>query len=166
MPRANAMDLGDILTREQIITDLQATNRWEAIDELINNLVTTGKIKPEHQEAIATVVKKRESSMSTGIGFGVGIPHASTDLIHEVVGALGRSKKGVNFDALDSQPVSLVVLFLVPQGQFQKHLHTLANIAKLLHKTEFRQSLEEAPHAGTMYRIIKEQSGGAPGTSR
>ena len=151
------MDLGDILTREQIVTDLQATNRWEAIDELINNLVTTGKIKPEHQEAIATVVKKRESSMSTGIGFGVGIPHASTDLIHEVVGALGRSKKGVNFDALDSQPVSLVVLFLVPQGQFQKHLHTLANIAKLLHKADFRQALEQAPDADAMLQIIRDQ---------
>src|SRR5881296_4299880 len=149
------MDLGDILTREQIITDLKATNRWEAIDELINNLVLTGKLKPEHHEAIAAVVKKRESSMSTGIGFGVGIPHASTDLIAEVVGALGRSKKGIQFDALDNQPVNLVMLFLVPQGQFQKHLHTLAGIAKLLHKAEFRQALEEAPDAAAMVAVIR-----------
>jgi len=151
-----AMDLGDILSKGQIITDLQAEDRWEAIDELINNLVETGKIKPEHRDAIAAVVKKRESSMSTGIGFGIGIPHASTDLIYEVVGALGRSAKGVNFDALDNQPVNLVVLFLVPQGQFQKHLHTLANIAKLLHKTDFRQALEQAPDAETMLKTIKE----------
>src|SRR5256712_6365480 len=157
MPRANAMDLGDILTREQIITDLQATNRWEAIDELINNLVATGKIKEEHHDAISAVVKKRENSMSTGIGFGIGIPHASTDLIHEVVGALGRSKPGINFDALDNQPVNLVMLFLVPLGQFQKHLHTLANIAKLLHKSEFRQALEQAPNAGAMLQIIRDQ---------
>ncbi len=150
------MDLGDILGKEQIITDLQANNRWEAIDELINNLVATNKIKPEHHDAIATVVKKREASMSTGIGFGIGIPHASTDLIYEVVGALGRSKKGVNFDALDNQPVNLVMLFLVPQGQFQKHLHTLANIAKLLHRAEFRQALEQAPDAATMLQIIKD----------
>ena len=155
---SDAMDLGDILTREQIITDLHATNRWEAIDELINNLVTTGKIKPEHHDAIAAVVKKRESSMSTGIGFGIGIPHASTDLIYDVVGALGRSKKGVNFDALDNQPVNLVMLFLVPQGQFQKHLHTLANIAKLLHKAEFRQALEQAPDAAAMLQIIRDQA--------
>ena len=154
---SDAMDLGDILTREQIITVLQATNRWEAIDELIKNLVATGKIKPEHLDAIAAVVKKRESSMSTGIGFGIGIPHASTDLIYEVVGALGRSKKGVNFDALDNQPVNLVMLFLVPQGQFQKHLHTLANIAKLLHKAEFRQALEQAPDGDKMLQIIRDQ---------
>jgi len=150
------MDLADILTKEQIITDLHAANRWEAIDELINNLVATGKIKPEHHDAIAAVVKKRESSMSTGIGFGIGIPHASTDLISDVVGALGRSKKGVNFDALDNQPVSLVMLFLVPQGQFQKHLHTLANIAKLLHKAEFRKALELAPDADAMLQAIRD----------
>jgi fructose-specific phosphotransferase system IIA component len=159
MPAQNnsdAMDLGDILSKEQIITDLQAADRWQAIDELINNLVATGKIKPEHHDAIAAVVKKRESSMSTGIGFGIGIPHASTDLIYEVVGSLGRSRKGVNFDALDNQPVNLVMLFLVPQGQFQKHLHTLANIAKLLHKAEFRQALEQAPDGEAMLKIIRE----------
>ena len=152
-----AMELGDILSREQIITDLRASDRWEAIDELIDNLVATGKISPQHREAIVAVVKKRESSMSTGIGFGIGIPHASTDLINEVVGSLGRSRKGVNFDSLDNQPVKLVMLFLVPQGQFQKHLHTLANIAKLLHKAEFRQALEQAPDADAMLKIIKDQ---------
>src|SRR5438552_4358578 len=153
------MDLGDIISPEQIRPELQATNRWEAIDELINSLVDSGRIKSENREAIVAVVKKRESSMSTGIGFGIGIPHASTDLIYEVTGALGRSRKGVNFDALDNQPVNLVVLFLVPQGQFQKHLHTLAKIAKLLHKREFRQALETAPDAQTMYQIIAAESG-------
>ena len=141
------MTLSDILTKEQIVPDLQAADRWQAIDELINHLVACQKIKPEHRDAVAAVVRKRETSMSTGIGFGVGIPHASTDLIYDVVGALGRSKKGVNFDSLDNQPVSLVVLFLVPQGQFQKHLHTLAKIAKLLHKKEFRQELESSADA-------------------
>ena len=150
------MDLVDILNKAQILPDLQATNRWEAIDELIANLVATGKIKPEHKDAVTAVVKKRENSMSTGIGFGIGIPHASTDLIQEVVGALGRSKKGMNFDALDNQPVNLVMLFLVPQGQFQKHLHTLANIAKLLHKADFRQALEQAPDAEAMLQAITD----------
>ncbi len=152
------MTLVDILSKEQIITELKAANRWEAIDELIDNLEACGRIKPEHRDQIAAVVKKRESSMSTGIGFGIGIPHASTDLIGEVVGAFGRSTKGVNFDALDNQPVNLVMLFLVPQGQFQKHLHTLANIAKLLHNKEFRQTLEAAPDANAMFDIIKAHS--------
>ena len=153
------MNLGDILHEDQIVTDLQATTRWEAIDELITLLVTRGKIKPEHRDQIAAVVKKRENSMSTGIGYGIGIPHASTDLIYDVIGAFGRSKKGVQFESLDNQPVTLVMLFLVPQGQFQKHLHTLANIAKLLHNKEFRLALETAPDAAAMMRIIKNPQG-------
>src|SRR5580658_5679802 len=152
------MNLGDILSLETIVPNLQATNRWEAIDQLIQNLVATNKIQAASRDAIIAVVKKRESSMSTGIGFGIGIPHASTDLITEVVGALGRSTKGIEFDALDNQPVNLVVLFLVPQGQFQKHLHTLASIAKLLHVKEFRQELEQASDAAGMFEIIKKYS--------
>jgi mannitol/fructose-specific phosphotransferase system IIA component (Ntr-type) len=150
------MDLADILTKAQIVPEMRAINRWEAIDELIDNLVSTGKIKAGDRDAVTAAVKKRETSMSTGIGFGIGIPHASTDLIFEVVGSLGRSNKGVNFDALDNQPVKLVMLFLVPQGQFQKHLHTLANIAKLLHKPEFRLSLEKAPDGEAMLSVIRE----------
>jgi mannitol/fructose-specific phosphotransferase system IIA component (Ntr-type) len=153
------MDLADILSKEQIVPELRAATRWEAIDELIGNLVDTGKIKPEHRDAVTAVVRKRETSMSTGIGFGIGIPHASTDLIQEVVGALGRSLAGVSFEALDNQPVKLVMLFLVPQGQFQKHLHPLANIAKLLHKAEFRKVLETAPDAEAMLAVIKESTG-------
>ena len=83
--------------------------------------------------------------------------HASTDLIPEVFGALGRSQRGINFDALDNQTVNLVMLSLVPQGQFQKHVHTLANIAKILHKAQFRQALEQAPDAEAMLRSLKNQ---------
>ena len=159
MPASNqtALGLGDILSREQIITDLRATNRWEAIDELIANLVATGKIKPEHRDGITAAVRKRESSMSTGIGYGIGIPHASTDLIGEVVGAFGRSQQRINFDALDSKPVNLVILLLVPQGQFQKHLHTVANIAKLLHLADFRLALEQASDAEAILQTIRNQ---------
>lgn len=150
------MDLGDILGPTNILPNMQAADRWQAIDELIANLVSTGKIKPEHKDAVTAVVRKRETQMSTGIGFGIGIPHASTDLITEVVGALGRSKQGMAFEALDNQPVKITVLFLVPQGQFQKHLHTLAHIAKLLHKADFRSALEQAPDAEAMFKIIKD----------
>ena len=154
------MELADLLTKEQVVTELKATDRWEAIEELIELLVNNGHVKSEHSEAILSVVKKRENSMSTGIGFGIGIPHASTDLVDEVTGAFGRSKNGVNFDALDNQPVTLVMLFLVPQGQFQKHLHTLAKIAKVLHKREFRKMLEDAEDASEMYQIIRSSQEG------
>lgn len=152
------MTLGDILGPENILTEMTAADRWEAIEEMVDNLVATGKIKQVDRGAITEVIKKRESSMSTGIGFGIGIPHASTDLIQEVVGVFGRSRSGINFDALDNQPVKLVMLFLVPQGQFQKHLHTLANIAKVLHSKDFRKSIEEAPDAAAIWEIIQDSS--------
>ncbi len=153
------MNLGDLLNAETIIPELKAGNRWEAIDEMVGHLVTVGRIKLEHREGITAVVKKRETSMSTGIGFGVGIPHASTDLIYEVTGVFGRSRTGVRFDSLDNQPVHLIMMLLVPQGQFQKHLHTLAAIAKLLHNREFRSGLEQAQDAEAMLKIIKTPSG-------
>lgn len=139
-----------------MIHELKAANRWEAIDELIDKLVASGAIREAERDLILDEVRKRESSMSTGIGFGIGIPHASTDLIDEAIGAIGRSKDGIDFDALDNQPVTLVVLFLVPKGQFQKHLHTLANVAKRLHNPEFRKSLEESSGVDEMLKIIRQ----------
>jgi mannitol/fructose-specific phosphotransferase system IIA component (Ntr-type) len=109
----------------------------------MNHLVDTHKIQPQHRESIAEAIRKRESSMSTGIGFGIGIPHASTDLVSEVVAVVGRSQTGIRFDAPDSKPVHLVFLFLVPTGQFQKHVNVLVNLAKLLHRQDFRDWLTD-----------------------
>ena len=152
------MTLGDILEEEQIAADLKAQDRWEAIDELVDQLVDSGQVNESDRQPIIDVVRKRESSMSTGIGYGIGIPHASSDLIYDVVGAFGRSQKGVNFEAIDNQPVQLVMLILVPQGQFQKHLHTLANIAKQLHNKDVRQALLDAKNGAEMMEVIRTQS--------
>jgi mannitol/fructose-specific phosphotransferase system IIA component (Ntr-type) len=124
------MDFGDIFGANPTVIDLQAANRWEAIDELIHHLVVARKINADHKEAITAAVKKREAAMSTGIGFGIGLPHATTNLVGDGVGAIGHSDRGIEFEALDGGPVKVVVLFLIPPGQFQKHAHTLANIAK------------------------------------
>jgi len=135
------MDFDDLLGPQPNIIELRAEKRWEAIEELISHLVATHKIATEQRDAIARSVRQRESAMSTGIGFGIGLPHAATELISEVVGAVGRSRRGIQFDALDGKLVHLVLLFLVPAGQFQKHVNTLANIAKLLHRDDFRDGL-------------------------
>lgn len=151
------MTLSDIIQPENIVPDLKAGDRWEAIDELIGQLVSTGTLREEDREPIGGAVRKRENSMSTGIGFGVGIPHASTALISDVVAAFGRSKSGIEFEALDARPVTLVVLFLVPQGKFQQHLHTLARIAKALHQPGLREALEKAADRDAIYALLKEQ---------
>lgn len=154
------MTLGDIIKPENIIPELEAGDRWEAIDEMVARLVASGDLDEEQRAPVLAAVRKRENSMSTGIGFGIGIPHASSDVLRQLVAAFGRSKKGVEFEALDSQPVSLVVLFLVPQGEFQPHLHTLASIAKMLHRREVRQELEEAADAGAIHAVISKHSNG------
>ena len=109
--------------------------------------------------------------MSTGIGFGIAIPHCSSDRLDEVVAAFGRSSQGIEFDALDNAPVKFVVLFIVPKNQFQTHLRTLASIAKFLNDRSVRESLAErqldakrfwrffAPKGGT--RAPKLALGGA-----
>ncbi len=148
-------NLGDILSEGQVITNLRATNRWEAIEELIANLVETGKVKSEYRDGIIAAVRKRESSMSTGIGHGIGIPHASTDLVSTITGAFGRSQAGLDFDALDGQPVKLTTLLLVPQQQFQQHLHTVGGIAKLFSDAKLREALETAADAAAILRIIR-----------
>ena len=154
-----SVKLGDLLSEAQIILNLRATDRWEAIDELITNLIQTGNVKSEDRDAVVGAVRKREFSMSTGIGFGIGIPHATTELVYKPVAALGRSKKKINFDSLDGKPVSLVLLFLIPQGQFHRHLHTMAGISKLLQNSGLREALELAPDASAILRIIRGNYG-------
>ena len=135
------MDLDNFFGPNPTVIDLRAEDRWEAIDELINHLVGTHRIKAEHREEIARAVRLRESSMSTAIGWGIGLPHASTDLISEFVAAIGRSRKGVQFDAIDGKPVNLVMLFVAPTGWLKEHLNLLATIAKRLHRKDFRDGL-------------------------
>ena len=128
------MDLNEFFGPNAIVVDLKAGDRWEAIDELIDHLAVHHRIKPDDKAALADAVKKGERSMSTGIGFGIAIPHASTNLVSEVVGIIGCSHSGVNFDSLDAKPVRLVLLYLVPQVQSQKHVNALVDITKLLRK--------------------------------
>ena len=138
--------------------ELQASDRWETITELLDLLMAKGQILEKKRPEIEAIVRKRESSMSTGIGSGIGIPHASTDLIDTAVGAFGRSSKGINFEALDSEPVTMVMLFLVPQGQFQKHLHTLRDIAKVFRDKDFQSKLAAAEDSVQIWDIIKNFS--------
>jgi len=155
-------DLGALLQPELIIADLQATDRWQAIDELIGLLAATGRIDPAKREGITAAVRKREATMSTGIGEGIGMPHASTELVTELTGALGRAPRGVNFESLDGQPVNLVLVLLVPQGQLQRHLHTVAGTARLLRSAELRQAIQHAPDAAAILSVIRHASAPVP----
>jgi mannitol/fructose-specific phosphotransferase system IIA component (Ntr-type) len=151
-------NLADLLTEEQILLEMGAQNRWDAIEELTGQLVVAGKVGAGQRDGVITALRKREQSMSTGIGFGVGLPHASTELVSELVCALGRSRTGIEFDALDGQPVHLVILLLVPKGQYQQHLHTVAHVARLLHNADFRDALAQAPDAAAILKIVRQHA--------
>jgi mannitol/fructose-specific phosphotransferase system IIA component (Ntr-type) len=155
--RESCISLADLLPAEQIIPEMKATERWSAIVELIDLLVAKGKIKAEDRESILALLKQREETMSTGIGFGIAIPHASSDRIEEVVASFGRSSQGIEFDALDNAPVKFVLLFIVPKNQFQTHLRSLASIAKFLNDRSVRESLAAAKTADEILAIFRER---------
>ncbi|MEP6604034.1 MAG: PTS sugar transporter subunit IIA [Spartobacteria bacterium] len=152
------MSLASLLSTEQIIPEMKATERWPAIVELVDLLVTQTKIKPDDRDTILASLKQREETMSTGIGFGIAIPHCSSDRLEEVVAAFGRSTSGIEFDALDNAPVKFVVLFIVPKNQFQTHLRTLASIAKFLNDRSVRDSLAQAKSADEISSIFRDRS--------
>ena len=143
-PFYTRMNLGDLLSIDQIIPEMKAAERWSAIVELVELLVGLKQIKAEDKEVVLAALRQREETMSTGIGFGIAIPHASSDRVDKVVAAFGRSRGGIEFDSLDNAPVKFIVLFVVPKDQFQTHLRTLAAIAKFLNDRSVRERLGTA----------------------
>ncbi|HTS18362.1 MAG TPA: PTS sugar transporter subunit IIA [Verrucomicrobiae bacterium] len=149
------MNLTEILTAEQVVPRLTAADRWAVIDQLVDVLVRTHKIRAEDRDTVRKAVKDRETSKSTGIGYGIAIPHASVPCVQDLVAVLGRVNPGVDFQALDNQPVTICILLLTPQGQFQKHLLLLSTIARFLSNKENRQKLETAPSAEEILAIFR-----------
>ncbi|OHE77594.1 MAG: PTS sugar transporter subunit IIC [Verrucomicrobia bacterium RIFCSPHIGHO2_12_FULL_41_10] len=134
-----------------------ATERWQALEEIVSFLVKQGSIKEADQGSVLAALHQREETMSTGIGFGIAIPHASCDSIKKVVVAFGRSEQGIEFESLDEKPVHFVVLFLVPQDQYQTHLKTLSAIAKFLNNRVTREELTVAPDAKAIIKILNRE---------
>lgn len=151
------MNLGNLLSVDLILPEMQANERWSAIVELVDLLVSRGRVRAEDRDLILAALRQREETMSTGIGFGIAIPHASSDRITEVVAAFGRSSTGIEFDSLDNAPVKFIVLFVVPKDQFQTHLRTLAAIAKFLNDRGTRERLGSAADASEIHGIFLGQ---------
>lgn len=153
------MSLSKLLTPNQVVVEMKSSERWSAITELVDVLVNAGKIKDgESRNSILQDLKKREESMSTGIGYGVAIPHTSSKEVTEVVTAFGKSRGGIEFESLDAAPVHFVVLFIVPKDEFQSHLRTLATIAKFLNDRTVRQRLAEATTPEGILEVLSESS--------
>ena len=149
------MTLGNLLTIDQILPEMKAGERFAAIEELVDLLVTRGQVAAEDRDTVLQALRAREETMSTGIGFGIAIPHASSERVSKVVAAFGRSSAGIEFESLDNAPVRFIVLFIVPKDQFQTHLRTLAAIAKFLNDRSVRERLGTATSAGEILGIFE-----------
>jgi fructose-specific phosphotransferase system IIA component len=152
------MTLGSLLSEDQIIPEMKASERWAAIVELIDLLVNKGRVRMADRESILSALRQREETMSTGIGFGIAIPHASSNCVSDVVAAFGRSTTGIEFDSLDNSLVKFIVLFVVPKDQFQVHLRTLAAIAKFLNDKNVREQLGKAESAAQILGIFDNKA--------
>ena len=151
------MTLASLLSGDLIIPSLAATDRWQAIGEIVDRLVSAGRLDASHREEAMAALRHREETMSTGVGFGIAIPHASCDAVKEVTACFARSKAGVDFESLDGKPVHCIVLFLVPKDQFQTHLRTLAAIAKFLNDPVVRGELASASDADAILKIFERK---------
>lgn len=159
------MKLAKLLSADQIILDMKAVEHWPAITELVDHLVETGLLPPALREETLTALKAREDQVSTGIGSGVAIPHAFSDQLENVVAVFGRSKEGIDFEALDNAPVHFIVLFIVPRKDYHMHLRTLAAIAKMFTNCEVRRQLGLAETRDEILAILdcKPSRVAAPG---
>ena len=148
------MNLASLLSEDQIIPAVRATERWPAIVELVDHLCATDRLKAEHRDKVLQLLHEREDKTSTGIGSGVAIPHAFAEEIDEVITVFGRSEDGIEFDSIDNAPVQFIILFIVPKDEYQMHLRTLAAIAKMFADSRVRKRLAAATTGAELLSIL------------
>jgi mannitol/fructose-specific phosphotransferase system IIA component (Ntr-type) len=148
------MKLAKLLSAEQIVLEVEAKEHWSSIVELVDCLVRTHQLPASQKDEMLEAFKAREEFVSTGIGSGVAIPHAFSDDLENVIAVFGRSKDGIDFEALDNEPVHFIVLFIVPRKNYQLHLQTLAAIAKMFTNWEILRQLAAAKCEAEILEIL------------
>ena len=133
------MRITDLMIQETMIMDLQATTKEEAIDELIASLNRSGRINDPIQ--FKEMIYKREAESSTGIGGGIAMPHAKTTAVNEPTVVFAKSRKGLDFEALDDEPAHIFFMIAAPEGAANTHLRTLAALSRLLIDSDFISQL-------------------------
>jgi len=135
------MLLTELIREDLIKIGLEAKNKWEAIEELIDLLISAHEVSLMHRNEIIEAVSARERSLSTGLEYGLAVPHGAVGCVDDILAALGTAPQGIPFESFDGKPAKLVILLLIPQGDFQRHVRTLAGIAKLGSISDLRESI-------------------------
>ena len=148
------MMITDFLKEDCILINMKSREKKGALSELLKLLETNNYIKDSNE--ILETILEREKLGSTGIGQGIAVPHAKTDQIENLVGAVGISNSGISFDSLDGEPVNIIFLIIAPTKSIGLHLKALAKIARLLKNRTFRNALRNAKTPSEVIQIIKE----------
>ncbi len=150
------MKLQDIVVHKAILPDLAAKDRDEAITELIESLVAAGALSPELSDEFIKAIIKREKRGSTGFGHGVAVPHVKHPAISKMAVAVGISRTGIDFNALDKQPVYSIFLLLSPEDRPEDHLDAMEAIFGNLSQETFRRFLRQATTVEDIVTLLEE----------
>ncbi|EGB13755.1 putative PTS IIA-like nitrogen-regulatory protein PtsN [Pseudodesulfovibrio mercurii] len=147
------MKLSDYLAKELILPELKSETKSDVLQELVAPL---GEQYPEMDTDHAVrVLLDREGLGSTGIGDGIAIPHGKLEDLGKVIVVVGRSLKGVEFEALDHRPCTIFFLVLAPEQVAGMHLRVLAQISRLLKDEEFRKAFLSAEDVEGLWALLK-----------
>ena len=150
------MKFADFVCFKATIPELQARDRDGAIAELVSSLNKAGKLGKGKSKEIIRMVIKREKEASTGMGKGVAVPHVKHKVIKDVVAVIGQSGAGIDFSALDKQPVYSVILLISPVDDPDKHLQAMESVFRHLQHEKFRKFLRQCRNLEQIEELLRE----------
>src|SRR5215211_1075462 len=154
------MKLREFIVTEAITPELKASDRDGAIRELVESLSAGGALPADAVDEVVAALIKREQNGSTGFGKGVAVPHVKHAKVSKMSGTVGRSVNGIDFAALDHQPVYSVVLLLSPENQPQQHLQAMNAVFNNLQKDTFRRFLRQSATRQAIGDLLDEADQG------
>lgn len=148
------MGIAELLNEDLIVTHLKGNDKNQVIEELLDLLVATKKIK--HRDTCFQDLMERERLLSTGLENGLAVPHAKTTATEEMLVSFGLSRKGLDFSSADGKPAHFVFLVLSPLDTSGPHLKMLAQISRIFRKSEVGQRLLKSRNSADIMKIVHE----------
>ncbi len=148
--------IGQLVDGAALVAELVATNKDGALKELLGAAQESGVFGAKIQKGLHKRMLDREAMGSTGLGNGVAVPHVKSEGVDRVVLVLARSKKGLEWHAIDGRPVHILFLLVSPAAEPELHLQCLRWIATLARNADFRRFLLDAKDAKAMRDLLRE----------
>ncbi len=149
------MKISDLLDSTNVIPDLSADSKEDAINNLVDTLAS--RLDNETIAAVRKAVMEREGIMSTGVGKGLAIPHGKSRHLSETYAAFGKLRNPVNYDSIDGEPVVILFLLVGPESQNSIHIKMLSRISRLLNSSSFREKLLNSNSIQTIIELFQSE---------